>query len=186
MFFGLSFVALAQEMGTSLIFKNQISNNTSYLFLGSLNLNYERLFGKHFAIGLGGTNYGKNHQRANFQSRLSEDYITNYEITPYGRWYINGTQRKSHFLEIFGSINESEEFDKFVRNNNSEGYGVYEKGSIISTNVGLGTGYGYRFLLADKKLILEGQIGLRTNFEAVFIFPDGALVRTGIRIGYRF
>ena len=177
---------LAQEVEDTPIFKNQVSNNTSYLFFGSLNINYERVVGKKFAIGLGGTHYGNSHKRQGFETRNAYEYVTNYEITPYGRLYFNGTQRKSHFLELFVSFNESEELDQFLRNTNEEGYGVYERGSLISNNIGLGIGYGYRFLLLKNRLLLEAQFGLRTNFDAFYIFPDGAVVRTGIRVGYRF
>lgn len=185
-FVGLVSEVLAQENKVNPIFKNQVSNNTSYLFLGSLNLNFERVLGKRFAIGIGGTTYGNSHQNADLQTISYYDYVTNYEITPYARLYFNGTQKRSHFLELFGSINESEESDQFIRTNNLVGYGVYNRGSKTSINAGLGVGYGYRFLLAKNRLLLEAQIGLRTNFEAVYILPDGALVRTGIRLGYRF
>jgi len=156
------------------------------LFFGTVNLNYERSLGNRFAIGIGGTNYGNAHKRAGFETRNSYEYVTNYEITPYGRLYFNGTQRKSHFLELFASFNESEELDQFIRTTNTQGYGVYSKGTIIENNIGMGIGYGYRFLLCEKRLLLEAQFGLRTNFDAFFIFPDGAVVRSGIRVGYRF
>lgn len=185
-FIGYSIYGISQESEETPIFKNQISNNTSYLILGTLNLNYERIFGNHFALGIGGSTYGNAHKRAGFETRSSYEYVTNYEITPYGRVYFNGAQRKSHFLELFASFNESEEFDQFVRTTNEEGYGVYTKSSLFDNKVGLGIGYGYRFLLCKNRLLLEAQFGLRTNFDAFFIFPDGAVVRTGIRVGYRF
>ncbi len=185
-FFGCYLSCFSQQTDEARIFKNQVSNNTGYLFLGTINLNYERVLGNRFAIGLGGSIYGNAHKRAGFETRNSYEYVTNYEITPYGRLYFNGTQRKSHFLELFASFNESEELDQFIRNTNTEGYGVYAKGTLIENNIGLGIGYGYRFLLCENRLLLEAQFGLRTNFDAFFIFPDGAVVRSGIRVGYRF
>lgn len=180
------FTIHAQEAEKPTTLKSQVSINVPYLALGSLNMSYEYVLGNHFAIGLGGVSYGKNHQKQNLEPHGTYDYSTTYEITPFGRWYMNGTQRKSHFLELFGSINESKETDRYVRSNNEEGYGVYNKGILNTNHIGLGAGYGYRFLLAKNKLILEAQIGLRTNFTVQYFFLDVAVVRTGIRIGYRF
>lgn len=183
--FGLCQTAIAQESGTSPILKNQISTNVALLATLSPNLTYERTLGNHFSIGLSGSFYGKPHKQLNLEYDGYRN-STNHEINPFGRWYINGTQRRSHFLEFFGSINESVEGNKRMRNTNEAGYGVYVLGDEKKTNYGLGVGYGYRFLLVDNKLVLEAQFGLRTNFDVGFLFFEPSIVRTGIRVGYRF
>lgn len=175
----------SQEEENNSILKNQVSSNIPYLIMGSANLSYERTLGKYFAIGLSGVNYGKVHKELNLETQ-GIDYSTNYEINPFGRWYMNGTQNKSHFLELFASINEGEEDGRIVRITNELGYGVYTYGIETTNNFGLGAGYGYRFLLANKKLVLEAQFSLRTNFNFEFFFFDAGIVRTGIRVGYRF
>jgi hypothetical protein len=105
---------------------------------------------------------------------------------PFVRLYFQGTQNKSHFLEVFGSISDVEESDIFVRNTNEEGFGVYEQGTNSYTAGGFGFGYGYRFLLPNNKWVLEAQLGIRTNFDTNFFVLDATLVRTGIKVGYRF
>ncbi len=137
-------------------------------------------------LGWGGTYYGSAHKDLNLESYGSYDHSVNYEVDIFTRVYLQGNQNKSHFFELFGSVNQTQEFGAYIRNINAQGYGVYTVGIDKSVNVGLGTGYGYRFLLLDKKLVLEAQVELRTNFLVDYIFFDVAIVRTGIKVGYRF
>ncbi len=166
-------------------FKNQFSTNIPYLFLNSLEINYERVLGRKFSIGIGWATYGKGYDNLNLEGDGYTDRI-NFEINPYGRLYFNGNQKKSHYLEVFASINESEKSDQFVRNTTDSGYGVYELGIEQRTTFGMGIGYGYRFLLANDRLVLEAQFGIRTNFDFYYGIPDPSIVRSGLRIGYRF
>jgi len=177
-------MAIAQEAENLPSLKNQVSTNVALLATLSPNLTYERTLGNHFSIGFSGSLYGNPHKELNL---VYDGYrnSTNHEINPFGRWYINGTQQRSNFLEFFGSINEGVETDKRMRIVNELGYGVYVFGDEKKTNYGLGVGYGYRFLLVDTKLVLEAQFGLRTNFEVGFLFFEPSIVRTGIRVGYR-
>ena len=183
--FGLCQTVIAQESSTSPILKNQISTNAALLALLSPNLTYERTLGQHFSIGLSGSSYGKPHEQMDL-IYVGHRNSTNHEINPFGRWYINGTQNRSHFLELFGSINEVVETGKRMRITNEAGYGVYVFRDEEKTYYGLGVGYGYRFLLVNNKLLLEAQFGLRTSFEVGFLFSEPAIVRTGVRVGYRF
>jgi len=176
----------AQEADSTPLLKNQISTNVTYLPFGSLDLSYERTLGKRFAIGVGGTYFGGAHKDLNLESQGSYDHSVNYEVNLFTRVYLQGTQNKSHFFELFGSVNETQEFGAYNRHVNTEGYGVYTIGIDKSINIGLGGGYGYRFLLLDKKLVLEAQVALRTNFIMEYLFLDVAIVRTGIKVGYRF
>lgn len=175
----------AQQEGGEFIFKNQVSTNIPYLLLNSFELNYEHTLGKKFATGIGWASYGKGYYNLALESE-GYTYATQFEITPFGRWYFNGNQNKSHILEIFASINQSEERNRFVRNTTDEGFGVYERGTETNTNFGMGIGYGYRFLFLKKRLAVEAQVGIRTNFDFFFGIPLSSLVRSGIRLGYRF
>lgn len=170
---------------TITLFKNQISSNLPYFLVNSVELNYERILGRKFALGIGWASYGDGFNKLDVAGN-GYAQRANFEINPFGRFYFNGNNKKSHFLEIFASLNENESSDIFVRNTTPEGYGVYEKGTIVTKDFGMGIGYGYRFLFAKDRLSLEGQIGLRTNFETYWFVVQSSLVRTGIRIGYRF
>lgn len=177
---------IAQESKDELQLKNQVSTNLFLPLFSSVDLSYERVVANKWAIGVGAAIYGENFQV--FDSGYSDyqEYTTKYEITPYGRFYFQGTQRKSHFVELFGSLGEVEERDRNVRTINEEGYGVYSLGVKDYTVGGLGVGYGYRFLFLNNKLALEAEIGIRTNFSVDYYFLNRALVRTGIKVGYRF
>ena len=176
----------AQEEIDIAQYNNQISTNLVLPLVQSFDLSYERTVANKWAIGLSGAIYGEGFSDFSTDSSGYYDRITNYEITPFVRFYLNGAQKKSHFFEFFGSIAEVDESGGYLRNVNEEGYGVYSIGAKTYTVGGLGAGYGYRFLLLKKKMVLEAQLGIRTNFNVDFFLLNGALVRTGIKVGYRF
>ncbi|GAB5474758.1 MAG: hypothetical protein Mars2KO_28570 [Maribacter sp.] len=152
----------------------------------SFDVNYERTIANKWAIGIAGAVYGDRIQELSTEGTYNNKYDTNYEVMPFVRVYFQGAQNKSHFLELFGSLSQVTESGRFERNTNSEGFGVYERGEVDYTAGGLGFGYGYRFLFLDNRLVLEAQFGVRTNFNPNFIILNGTLVRTGIKVGYRF
>ncbi len=168
-------------------YKNQVFTNLLLPILSSIDLNYERTLGGNFAIGVGGAIYGDTFQDLSFDdSYRAGELTTKYEITPFTRLYFNGNQNNSHILEIFGSISGVEESGRYIRSVNPEGFGVYDIGVKSFTRGGFGMGYAYRFLFMEGKLVAEAQLGLRTNFDVSFVVVNAALVRTGIKIGYRF
>ncbi len=174
------------DVDTPKVYKNQISTNLALPIFGSFDLNYERTVANKWAIGLAAAIYGDRISELSTASSNYYQYSTNYELMPFVRIYFQGAQNKSHFLEVFGSLSEVEESGRYVRSTNGQGYGVYNIDTRVYTVGGLGIGYGYRFLFLDDKLVLEAQFGVRTNFNADFLFLNGAAVRTGIKVGYRF
>ena len=175
-----------QESEEQVSYKNMISTNLMLPIFESFDLNYERTIANNWAVGIAGAIYGDRIQELSTEGSYDNTYDTNYEVMPFVRIYFQGAQNKSHFLELFGSLSQVTESDRFMRITNSEGFGVYKRGEKEYTAGGLGIGYGYRFLLLDKKLVLEAQFGVRTNFNSNFIILNGTLVRTGIKVGYRF
>jgi len=53
-------------------------------------------------------------------------------------------------MELFGSISEVKESNRYLRSTNAQGFGVYALGSDKYIAGGIGLGYGYRFLFLDK------------------------------------
>lgn len=179
-------IGFGQEQEEELIsFKNQVSTNLVLPLFESFDINYERTIANKWAIGIAGAIYGPSGSSLATSTNYY-DYKTNWEIMPFGRIYFQGAQNKSHFVELFGSVSETEESGRLVRSTNDSGFGVYDLGTRTYTVGGLGAGYGYRFLLLDKRLVLEAQFGIRTNFNVDFLFLNAAVVRTGIKVGYRF
>jgi len=168
--------------------KNQVSVNMLNLAMASPNLTYERTLGTNFAVGSGATIFGKPYLESGIFDGFDTDLEPLYDINPFARWYMNGNQNKSHFLELFGAISRFEKKTEVIRTNNNEGYGVYVYDSKDYTLGGLGMGYGYRFLLLDKKMVLEAQIGIKTHFEsdAFFGILEPYIARAGFKVGYRF
>ncbi|MEP3208970.1 MAG: DUF3575 domain-containing protein [Maribacter sp.] len=177
----------AQENEDPVVYKNQLSTNLMLPAFESFDLNYERTIANKWALGLAVAIYGD--RISELSTGSSGDfrrYDTNYEFMPFVRLYFQGAQHKSHFLELFGSLSRVTASGRFVRNTNTAGFGVYEPGETDYTAGGLGIGYGYRFLLLNKKLVLEAQFGVRTNFNVDYYFLNGSIIRTGFKIGYRF
>ena len=184
---GASHSLYSQEGNSTADYKNQISTNLLLPFYGSFDLNYERTIANKWALGIGGSIYSNGFNKlSTTRTRFGTDFDTNYEITPFMRLYFQGAQNKSHFVEIFGSLTGVDEPGRFVRSTNEEGFGVYNREITSKTRVGLGAGYGYRFFLLNDRMVLEAQFGFRTNFDSEFIVVTGALVHTGIKVGYRF
>lgn len=165
-------------------FKNQVSTNLVLPLFESFDFNYERTIANKWAIGLAGAIYGESARDLFLAS--SYEVKTNWEIMPFGRIYFQGAQNKSHFVELFGSVSETEETGRLIRTTNDSGFGVYDLGTRTYTVGGVGAGYGYRFLLLNRRLVLEAQVGIRTNFDFSYFVLNGAFVRTGIKVGYRF
>jgi len=181
------YAAMGQEESEAKIFRNQVSTNILLPIFESVDLSYERTLGKKFAFGIAGAIYGERIEEISVDDEYNElDLRTRYEIMPFGRIYFGGNQNRSHFLEVFGSLSGVDETGRLVRSDNDQGFGVYDFGTESYVRGGLGVGYGYRFLFLENKLAVEAQFGLRTNFDINFLVLNAALVRTGIKIGYRF
>lgn len=183
---GINHAITAQEEPLEFTFNNQIATNLILPIFESFDVTYERTVANKWAVGLAGAIYGDRIIDLSTQEGFDRRYDTNYEVMPFVRLYFQGAQNKSHFMELFGSISQVDETNRFLRTTNVQGFGVYELGVNGYTAGGLGMGYGYRFLLLENKLVLEAQFGVRTNFNTNFIILNGTLVRTGIKVGYRF
>ncbi len=178
---------IAQDDTTLSMYKNQVSTNLLLPVFGSVDLSYERTLNKKFAVGFAAAIYGDRIKEISVDDEYYERNLrTKNEVMPFVRVYFSGNQRKSHFLELFGSISGVDETGRLVRTVNDQGYGVYRLGTESFTRGGFGLGYGYRFLFLDGKLVGEAQFGLRTNFDVNFLVLNAALVRTGLKVGYRF
>ncbi len=168
------------------VYKNLVSTNLSYAFLGSVNFSYERTFGGNFSGGIAYTNYSNAHRNLNVEtSDIYNNYSIDFEVNPFARLYFQGAQKRSLFIEFIGSYSEGEAEGGIERSTNSLGYGVYNYGYKKVENIGIGTGVGYRFLLLKNKLVLEAQFGIRANLNEIWIYEVG-IVRTGFKAGYRF
>jgi len=178
--------ASAQESDTT-TYKNQVTTNLFLPIFESFDLSYERVLGNKFALGISGAIYGERIEEISLDDTYGGlELRTKYELMPFARIYFGGNQRKSHFLEVFGSISGVDEKGRLVRSNTDAGFGVYTLGTESYTRGGVGLGYGYRFLFLEGRLVAEAQFGVRTNFDVNFVVLNAAFVRTGIKIGYRF
>ncbi|WKX77718.1 hypothetical protein [Zobellia laminariae] len=90
----------AQEEIDIAQYNNQIFTNLLLPLVQSFDLSYERTVANRWAIGLSGAIYGEGFSDFSTDSSGYYDRITNYEITPFVRFYLNGAQRRAIFLNF--------------------------------------------------------------------------------------
>ena len=185
-FFLVTFWSSGQESGKDYTYRNEITISPGYLVADqSVYLIYENAFSKNFSAGLG-LWYGK----YGFNSRDFNDGYGNstrdYEMTPYGRWYVKGNQRNSFFIQAFTSIFGGRSRD-INRTTNDQGYGVYRRETENYTNLALGIGIGQKFLLFKKRISLELMLGLAGNVVSEYYRDyEVSVAQSGINLGFRF
>lgn len=185
-FFLCAFWSSGQENDKNYTYRNDIVINSSYLMVDqSVYLIYENAFSKNFSVGLG-LWYGK----YGFNSRDFNDGYGNgtrdYEMTPYGRWYVGDNQQDSFFFQAFTSIYGGRSRD-VNRTTTDKGHGVYRREIENYTNLALGIGIGQKFLFFKKRISLELMLGLGGDLVAENYSDYGvSIAQSGINLGFRF
>lgn len=182
-----TFLSSGQESDMNDTYINGIAINSSYLIGDqSIYLTYENALSNSFSAGLG-LWYGRyGFSSSGFDEDYSDSNTRDYEITPYGRWYVKGNQRNSFFLQAFASIygGRSKELN---RNTNNEGYGVYSREIENYTNLALGVGIGQRYLLFKKRISLELMLAIGGDLVAEHYNEyEIPVAQAGINLGFRF
>ncbi|MDO5971899.1 hypothetical protein Q4Q35_19020 [Flavivirga aquimarina] len=186
-FFLGTFWSSGQESDKKNTYKNEIAISSSYLMGDqSIYLIYENAFSKNFSAGLG-LWYGRYGFNSKDFGEGYGDHTRDYEISPYGRWYVKDNQQNSFFLQAFTSIygGRSKEVN---RKTTDEGYGVYRREIENYTNLALGIGLGKKYLLFKKRISLELMLGLGGDVvaeEYSSVYGVSA-AQSGINLGFRF
>lgn len=186
-FFLVSFWSSGQENGKDLFYKNDISINSSYLMGDqSIYLIYENALTQNFSAGLG-LWYGKyGFNSRSFDEAYGNDSTRDYEVTPYGRWYLKDNQHNSFFLQAFTSIYGGRA-KEVSRSTTDEGYGVYRRVTENYTNLALGIGIGKKFLLFKKRISLELLFAVGGDLIAEYYNEyEIPVAQSGINLGFRF
>lgn len=170
-------------------YQHEIALNTIYLLAdASAYLVYENRFSDKFSAGAG-LWYGRYGDGSSDFTDGFGDGTRDYEITPFARWYVRGTQRTSFFIQGFASIYGGR-YDGISRETTAAGYGVYRRGINNYTNLALGAAIGQEFLLFKKRVSLELVFGLGGDLigrNSYYDYDWGvSTAQSGINIGYRF
>jgi Autotransporter beta-domain len=172
MFFCVSNTAVAQDDDEDDTPQNVLKLNVGSLFLAHGNVAYQRGFGKHFAVQIGGL-YGNINVPI---GQLSQDLIgvnldnpyvksINYEgwgLVPTFRYYpLNVTSApRGWYLEAFGQYRHSvikNCVDKSIISNPQQ-YTIHL--NVDYWGVGLGTGYQFMFG-RNKNIVIDAMVGLK-------------------------
>ncbi|MEM9143379.1 MAG: hypothetical protein AAGA86_10360, partial [Bacteroidota bacterium] len=139
----------------------EVGTNLIYWTLASPNVSVAKDIGGKFAAGIAFASFGHLYVDSfmyDGDTSLGgfdhgEEPI--YDINPFVRFYWQGNEHWSHFLEAFGAISNFEGEDNIERIVNSEGYGVYVRDTRRLIYGGIGIGYGYRFLFLENRFAVE-------------------------------
>lgn len=135
-------------------------------------LSYERIINEDFGVG------------ASAGIGLGSDYIMNFALTPYARWYFGGNAANlqkygaGFFIEANGSL-----FSQRIQKTyftSTDGYASVTSNSEDAFGAGLGLGIGWKYL-SKNNWVGEFLLGVGRDF-----INEGAYPRGGITIGKRF
>ncbi len=146
---------------------NEVKLNLGTTIFGLFpEVSYERILGEDFSLG------------ASAGISLGDDYMQDFAITPYARWFFGGSSQNlqkygaGFFIEANGSVfsQENEYFDDIY-------YNAYTKNE---TGAGFGIALGWKYLSRNNWV---GEIYMGGGRDFV---NDSGYPRMGLTIGKRF
>ena len=157
---------LAKDAPTQL---NEVKLNLGTTIFGLFpEISYERILSEDFSLG------------ASAGISLGDDYIQDFAITPYARWFFGGSSLNlqkygaGFFIEANGSV-FSQENDYYDYSGDS--FNSYNK---TETGAGLGLAIGWKYL-SKNNWVGEFYLGGGRDFV-----NDSGYPRMGLTIGKRF
>ena len=157
-----------QQKDTIVLKKNEIKGNALFLVAGALEVSYERILTDETSFG------------TSVFIAFTEDFATNFALTPYYRFYFGKKPAAGFFVEGFGSLNS---YEGSIYTGENSSFNYYKE--VTRTDFALGFGLGSKWITKSGFLFeINGGIGRNlfnssdTDYEIVG--------RGGITLGYRF
>lgn len=165
----LSISAFSQEQSENNASENfnELKLNGLYLVLGAFDVTYERTINEESAFGL--------NVFLPFDDDINDDI--NYYISPYYRFYFGNKYAAGFFVEGFGMLNSTNEYNYLIGANSSS------KETI--TDFALGIGLGGKWI-TDSGFVGELSLGLGRNLFNNDRYDYEIIGKIGISVGYRF
>lgn len=146
----------------------------SLISVSAININYERLLNENSGVGLHAFAYlGDGYD--------DEDDDVFSQFSPYYRMYFGKKYASGFFVEGFVPIT-STRYTEYYSRQNSEGYYYESSEEKKSTNIGIGVGFGGKWL-TKKNIIFELSGGVARSFGKNDFQLTGKYM---FGIGYRF
>jgi hypothetical protein len=149
--------------------KNEIKGNALFLVAGALEVTYERLLSKETGIG------------ASVFIAITEDFNTNFALTPYYRVYFGEKPATGFFVEGFGSLNS---YNDSIYTGQDSSFNSYYK-EVSRTDFALGFGLGSKWI-TKSGFLFEINAGVGRNLFNSSDTDYEIVGRGGITLGYRF
>ncbi len=149
--------------------KNEIKGNALFLVAGALEVTYERILTEESAFG------------ASVFIAITDDFDTNFALTPYYRFYFGKKPAAGFFVEGFGSLNS---YDDSIYTGQDSSYNSYYK-EVSRTDFALGFGLGSKWI-TKSGFLFEINAGVGRNLFNSSDTDYEIVGRGGITLGYRF
>jgi hypothetical protein len=146
---------------------NEIKLNGLYLVLGAFDVTYERTINEESAFGI--------NLFVPFDDDINDDI--NYYLSPYYRFYFGNKYAAGFFLEGFGMLNSTNEYEYLIGSNSSR------KETI--TDFALGIGLGGKWI-TNSGFVGELNLGFGRNLFNNNRYDYEIIGKVGITLGYRF
>jgi hypothetical protein len=149
--------------------KNEIKGNALFLVAGALEVTYERILTEESAFG------------ASVFIAITDDFDTNFALTPYYRFYFGKKPAAGFFVEGFGSLNSYD--DSIYTFQDSSFNSNYKE--VSRTDFALGIGLGSKWI-TKSGFLFEINAGVGRNLFNSSDTDYEIIGRGGITLGYRF
>lgn len=161
-------IGYSQENQKVDFLKNEIKVNALFLVAGALEVTYERIINEETGLG------------AAVFIAITDDFDTNFALTPYYRFYFGKKPAAGFFVEGFGSLNS---YEDSVYNWEINGDSSYK--DVSRTDFALGFGLGSKWT-TKRGFLLEINAGVGRNLFNSSDTDQEIVGRGGITLGYRF
>lgn len=145
--------------------KNEIKGNALFLVLGAFEGTYERILSEESSFG------------TSVYIAITDDFATNFALTPYYRFYFGKKPAAGFFVEGFGSLNS---YESYYYSNNWSSTNIENR-----TDFALGFGLGSKWI-TKSGFLFEINAGVGRNLFNSNDTDYEIVGRGGITLGYRF
>jgi len=158
----------SKENNQSAFPKNEIKGNALLLVAGAIEITYEHLLNEESGVGV------------SLFVAYSDDFDTNFALTPYYRYYFGKKPAAGFFVEGFGMLNSYTQ-----PASDGDWFSNYEGPEKDITDFALGFGLGSKWI-TKKGFLFEINAGVGRNLFNSSDTDYEIVGRVGITLGYRF
>lgn len=163
-----SLLGFSQEKETTDFKRNELKGNAIFLVAGALEVTYEKLLNEESGVGV------------SLFLAITDDFDTNFALTPYYRFYFGKKPAAGFFVEGFGTLNS---YDDSIYTGQNSSYNYYK--DISRTDFALGFGLGSKWITTSG-FLFEINAGVGRNLFNSSDTDHEIVGRGGIILGYRF